>query len=150
MKTRTLQAHPEIAEALDGPSDADRLWFHERPGQAVRLRPQFPDELAAQDAMAQVAGPGPLIRLGCAVNGEELPATWMVVIDLLRMAGIPDAPGGGSGRVKLACPEPIDAAMGLQLAAAALETVRASLPAMPHPPAKHRRRDRGNRRGFGR
>lgn len=147
---KTLQAHPEMWPAIDGPSDDDRLWFRQHPGQVVRLRPQLPDEMEAQEAMALVAGQGPMIRLGCAINGAELPATWMAVIDLLRLAGIPDAPGGESGRAKFACPEPLDAAMAEEIAAMALATVRASFPAMPRPPAKHRRRDRGNRRGFGR
>ncbi len=148
MKTRTLTPHPEVAAPLDGASESDRQWFHSHDGM-VRLRPQLPDEMAAMAAVATAVGHGPLPRLGASADGQELPATWMVVIDLLRMAGLPHGPDGESGRVKVACPEPLDAAMAEEIAAMALATVRASFPAMPRPPAKHRRRDRGNRRGFG-
>ncbi len=149
MKTRPLIPHPEVAAPLDGASESDRQWFRSHAGM-VRLRPQLPDEMAAMAAVATAGGHGPLPRLGASVDGQELPPTWMVVIDLLRLAGLPHGPDGGSGRVKFACPEPIDAAMAAEIAAMALATVQASLPVMPRPPAKHRRRrDRDNCRGFG-
>jgi hypothetical protein len=149
VKTRTLQAHPEVAAPLDGASESDRQWFHSHAGM-VRLRPQLPDEMAAMAAVATAGGHGPLPRMGATVQGQELPPAWMVVVDVLRLAGLPHGPDGESGRAKFACPEPLDAAMAEEIAAMALATVRASFPAMPRPPAKHRRRDRGNRRGFGR
>lgn len=150
MKTRTLIAHPEMWPAIDGPMDDDRAWFHQHPGQVVRLRPQFPDELETIEVMDRVAWQSQRPRIaGIAADGSDLPISWMAIVDLLRLAGLPHGPGGESGRARFGCIAPLDAAMASQITAVALATVRASIPAMSRPPAKHRRRDRGSRRGFG-
>ena len=144
--TPRITAHPEMWPAIDGHMDDDRAWFHDRPGQVVRLRPQFPDEMETVDVMDRVTGQGTRPRIGgIGADGSDLPISWMVIVDVLRLAGLPHGPDGESGRAKFGCVEPLDAAMASQITAMALATVRATLP-----PAKHRRRDRGNRRGFGR
>ena len=141
MTIQTLQAHPEMWPAMDGPATDDQLWFHRHPGQVVRLRPQFPGEEETREALAIAAGSGPPLRLGATNDCAELPARWMAVVDLLRIAGLPHGTGGKSGRMKFACPEPLDAEMGQQTAALALRLVATVTPARPA---------RRGARGFGR
>jgi len=129
----TMQAHPEMWPSMDGPSTDDQRWFHDHPDQVVRLRPQFPDEEETREALAIACGSGQPLRLGATNNGVELPARWMAVVDLLRMAGLPHGTGGKSGRVKFACPEPLDAEMGQEIAALALRLVETVMPAKPEP-----------------
>ncbi len=117
----TLQAHPELWPAMDGPMDDDRRWFIAHPSETIRLRPQMPDELEAREAMAQaMGGPGD-IRIGAG----DLPTTWMVVVDVLRAHGMPPAADGKSCRIRLACPEPQGDAMAEAIKAMALEMVLA-------------------------
>jgi hypothetical protein len=146
MSTRTIEAHPEMWPALDAPSDDDRRWFHQRPGAVVRLRPQFEDETYALDSVARVSGSSGIIRLATSDGPPGQPDTFMVVVDLLRVWGEPHGPDGESGRMRVACPEPVDQAHADALALAGVELV---LQSMPHRPGRRRRHPRPAR-GFGR
>jgi len=37
--------HPELKRGLAAATRSDRQWFADHPGEIVRLRPQFPEEL---------------------------------------------------------------------------------------------------------
>ena len=139
--TQTIRAHPEMWPALDDPSTADQRWFIDHPGALARLRPQFPDELEALDAVAQVTGgPGFLAIAGCD-RGNELPADWMAVVDVFRVRGVRHGPNGESARMRVACPAPLDDAMAEAITRTAVEMADLCFP--------YRLRKRPAARGFG-
>lgn len=140
MTTRTLQAHPELWPGMDGPMDADRAWFISHPQEVARLRPQLPDELETQQALALASGGTETIRLIASNGTRDLPTPWMVVVDVLRVHGVPPAADGNSCRIRIACPEPQGEAMAEAIKAMALEMVLAL--------RQHRPRRTGGR-GFG-
>lgn len=113
--TIEITAHPEMQPGLDGPAREDRRWFHEHPGEIVRLRPQLPEEVEAQASMYELVGYAPPYLEALGADGLPLPRTWMAVIDLLRVDGIAQGPNGESGRFRLECPEPSDSLMREQI-----------------------------------
>ncbi|MEB3353168.1 MAG: hypothetical protein VKM34_02900 [Cyanobacteriota bacterium] len=136
--------HPEVEEALAPAREADRQWFIDHPEALVRLRPQFPDELAAIDAAVQTTGQPAALRIGATLHGKDLPLDWMAVVDMLRVAGVAPGSGGESARIKMACPAPEEEWMAQALEGWALGAARECLPPGWRPP--HRPRPRG--RGF--
>ena len=100
-----------MQQGLDGPARDDRRWFHEHPGEIVRLRPQLPEEVEAHAAISKLVGYVPPYLVALGADGLSQPPTWMVVVDLLRVKGAPQGPNGESGRCRMECPEPIDALM---------------------------------------
>jgi hypothetical protein len=113
--TIMIKTHPEMQRGLDGPARDDRRWFHEHPGEVVRLRPQLPEEVEAHASMNELVGYVPPYLEALGVDGLPLPRTWMAVIDLLRVDNRPQGPNGESGRVRMECPEPINALMREQI-----------------------------------
>jgi hypothetical protein len=109
-----ITAHPELWPGLDDPSEDDRAWFHQHPDAVVRLRPQFPEEAAARDAMAKATGAPCMITIQHLK--EERPQTWMAVVDILRLRGIPHGEDGASGRIRFECPEPTSKELGDDIA----------------------------------
>ncbi|MEO1004176.1 MAG: hypothetical protein AAFX65_13845 [Cyanobacteria bacterium J06638_7] len=112
--------HPELQRGLAAATCSDRRWFADLPGEIVRLRPQFPEEAMAASA---AAGSPPWLEIGFDHHGQLLPRTWVAVVDVLWLAGLPKGPGGKSGRVRIACPELDDAAMARCIAGMAADLV---------------------------
>lgn len=142
MSTNAITMHPELAQVLDGPSAADRLWFLLHPGEVCRIRPQFPEEVEARTAMAEVIGQPMLYLEGLTPEGRPLPRSHMAVVDVMRLEGLAHGPDGESGRCRIECPAPTTTALGEEIKEAAMAAVRGSLAAIRQQQQQQRRRDR--------
>ena len=143
--TNVITTHPELWGALDNPSEDDRAWFHRHPGEVVRIRPQFPDEIEAREAVAQVIGAGGFVSLDVFLeDGQRLPTDWVVVVDLLRMDGKPHGPDGESGRTRYACPAPMTPEIRELITTAAVDYTAACFEQL----RRQARRQRAGGRGF--
>lgn len=119
--TETILAHPELWKGLDDPSDADRAWFQANPSTVANIRPLMPEELEAQDAMASAACGSHWQRLELVKNGRPLPITHVVVVDVLRVAGVSCGPDGESCRLRIPCSKPFDSTTRDSLMQAAID-----------------------------
>ena len=136
-----ITAHPEMLKGLEGPMTDDRNWFHQRPGEVIRFRPLLPDELEVQTTFGRMAGAdGPPAIHVTTADGRR-PLTHALVIDWLRLNGIPHPPDGESCRFRFCCPDPSDPQRRFELVEAALRLLATRLR------PKSRRRRGGH--GFG-
>lgn len=103
-----VATHPELSKGIDLPSQSDRRWFHKHRGEVVRLRPLMSEEADAVTAVARAAGTGIEQMAIQDEIGQEIPNTWMAVVDLHRLVGLPHGDNGESNRLRLMCPEPPD------------------------------------------